>query len=108
MKTNYQAKSALAALTALAFITGNSAQATLLVYEGFDTATTTGVAAGPTSNGFRLQGKAGGMGFATGSTWNTYVNSNNPITVYAQGATPGTNFITSPVTPLTYNGTCAN
>jgi hypothetical protein len=108
MKTNYQAKNALAALTALAFFTANSAQATLLVYEGFDTATTGGIASGPTSNGFRLQGKAGGMGFVTGSSWNTYVNSTNPITVYAQGATPGTNFITSPVTPLTYNGTCAN
>ena len=109
MKTNNQAKNAFAALTALAFITGNSAQATLLVYEGFDTATTTGVAAGPTSNGFRLQGKTGGMGFATGSSWNAFENgSGRFITVYAQGAAPGTNFITSPVTPLTYNGTCAN
>lgn len=109
MKTNNQAKNAFAALTALAFITGNSAQATLLVYEGFDTATTTGVAAGPTSNGFRLQGKAGGMGFATGSTWNAFENGIGKfITVYAQGAAPGTNFATSPVTPLTYNGTCAN
>ena len=110
MKTNNQAKNAFAALTALAFITGNSAQATLLVYEGFDTATTTGVAAGPTSNGFRLQGKAGGMGFVTGSTWNAYVNSSNPITVYAQGATPGTSFSNTPgaLPLLTYNGTCAN
>lgn len=110
MKTNNQAKNAFAALTALAFITGNSVQATLLVYEGFDTATTTGVAAGPTSNGFRLQGKAGGMGFVTGSTWNTYVNSSNPITVYAQGATPGTSFsnTTGALPLLAYNGTCAN
>lgn len=110
MKTNNQAKNAFAALTALAFITGNSAQATLLVYEGFDTATTTGVAAGPTSNGFRLQGKAGGMGFVTGSTWNAYVNSSNPITVYAQGATPGTSFsnTTGALPLLAYNGTCAN
>jgi hypothetical protein len=110
MKTNNQAKSAFAALTALAFITGNSAQATLLVYEGFDTATTTGVAAGPTSNGFRLQGKAGGMGFVTGSAWNAYVNSSNPITVYAQGATPGTSFsnTTGALPLLAYNGTCAN
>jgi len=110
MKTNYQAKSALAALTALAFITGNSAQATLLVYEGFDTATTTGVAAGPTLNGFRLQGKTGGMGFVTGSSWNTYVNSTNPITVYAQGAIPGTSFsnTTGTLPLLAYNGTCAN
>jgi|GEM_PF-1361669 len=107
MKTNYQAKNALAALTALAFITGNSAQATLLVYEGFDTATTTGIASG--LNGFRLQGKTGGMGFATSSSWNAFENgSARYITVYAQGAAPGTNFITSPVTPLTYNGTCAN
>ncbi len=109
MKTNNQAKNAFAALTALAFITGNSAQATLLVYEGFDTATTTGVASGPTLNGFRLQGKTGGMGFATGSSWNAFENGTGRyITVYAQGAAPGTNFATSPVTPLTYNGTCAN
>ena len=108
MKTNYQAKSALAALTALAFITGNSAQATLLVYEGFDTATTTGIASG--LNGFRLQGKTGGMGFATGSSWNAFENgSGRYITVYAQGAAPGTNFITTPSNiALTYNGTCAN
>ena len=117
MKINNQVKNAFCSLTVLAFIAGDSAQATLLVYEGFDTATTTNVAAGPTLNGFKLEGKTGGMGFATGSTWSAYVNDNaspagslKPITVYAEGATPGTSFSnTAGALPLlSYKGTCSN
>jgi len=114
MKINNQVKNAFCSLTVLAFIAGDSAQATLLVYEGFDTATTTNVAAGPTLNGFKLEGKTGGMGFATGSTWSTYVNDSpagsKPITVYAEGATPGTSFsnTTGALPLLSYKGTCSN
>ena len=82
-----------------------SAQATLLVYDGFNY--TTGTASGPTGNGVQLNGQSGAALGLTGA-WSAWTASAGPITVYPGGSNSGVNLALSPITPLAYDGSVAN
>jgi hypothetical protein len=80
------------------------AQATLLLYEGFGY--TSGTPAGPSANGFALNGQSGGTGMT--GTWSTFTASSSPITVYSQGSQSGVNLNNTGPVALDYDGTVAN
>jgi hypothetical protein len=92
-------------LTALVIAMAGSAQATLLVYDGFDY--TTGTASGPTSNGVQLNGQSGAALGLTGA-WSAWTANTSPITVYAGGTQSGVQLSTTGPVYLNYDGTVAN
>lgn len=107
MKNLLTTKVGWATALAMELATSTPAPATLLVYEPFDYHS--GTPAGPTNNGFELNGQSGGTGFAAGSAWYAYTNTAGyPITVYAEGSLSGSTYTDTPTTPHQFAGTVAN
>lgn len=100
-RTNPKIRLMLHTITGLGL--AGMAQATLLLYEGFDY--TSGTPAGPTSNGFALNGQSGGTGMS--GSWTAFSNSGT-ITVYDEGTLSGVNLNNTGPIALAYDGTVAS